>query len=67
MWRMTTTQSKYVGPNQNSICSIEKLLTTVPQEFSQEDKKVVTAHGKKSSQAKDVKRGVLKRGKYTSI
>ena len=23
MWRMATTQSKYVGPNQNSICSVE--------------------------------------------
>ena len=26
MWRMATTQFKYVGPNQNSICSFENSL-----------------------------------------
>ena len=66
MRRLASTQSKYVGPNQNSICIVKNsLLPCLSSHFKRKEKwsqPMATSH-----KAMDAKRGALKRGKYTSI
>ena len=67
MRRLASTQSKYVGPNENGVCSVKNPYYRAS---------IVISRGKESGndprqedllKAMHLKRGALKRGKYTAI